>query len=40
MYRQLICGSHNKYNFTSGYLQLTEPFEIELDSPESEGFIL
>lgn len=40
MYSQLICGCHKEDNFTSRYLELTEPFEIELGSPESEGFIL
>ena len=40
MYSQLICGSHIDEIFTTRYLQLTEPFEIELGSPESEGFIL
>lgn len=40
MYSQLISGQHIEDNVTFRYLQLNEPIEIELDSPESEGFVL
>lgn len=41
MYSQTICGSHKEDNFTSRYLQMTEPVDIDIDSVEStNGFIL